>query len=87
MAGALRAADVDPMKELVAIDVVFYLGPAGHLRQIRRLRCLPELPEATVATPVSLRSIPLFSPRRFRALATDAHSRVVLAAGEVVTMA
>ena len=30
-----------------ALDVFFNLGTAGHLRQIRRLRCLPELPEAT----------------------------------------
>ena len=54
---------------IAAIAVVFYLGPAGHLRQIRRLRCLPELPEATVATPVSYSSIPPLPRARSRTLA------------------
>jgi len=54
---------------IAAIAVVFYLGPAGHLRQIRRLRCLPELPEATVATPVSYSSIPPLPRTRSRTLA------------------
>ena len=54
---------------IAAIAVVFYLGPAGHLRQIRRLRCLPELPEATVATPVSSTPFPLLHFARSRAVA------------------
>ena len=52
-----------------ALDVFFNLGTAGHLRQIRRLRCLPELPEATVATPVSYSSIPPPPRARSRTLA------------------
>ena len=53
----------------VATAGFFNLGTAGHLRQIRRLGCLPELPEATVATPVSYSSIPPPPRARSRTLA------------------
>ena len=53
----------------VATAGFFNLGSAGHLRQIRRLGCLPELPEATVATPVSYSSIPPPPRARSRTLA------------------
>ena len=46
---------------IAAINVVFYLGPAGHLRQIRRLRCVSEPTEPPCCIPVSLPSFPLTS--------------------------
>ena len=54
---------------IAAIAVVFYLGPAGHLRQIRRLQCLPELAEATTAPAVSSCAV---SPSPFSRLHTAA---------------
>ena len=38
---------------IAAIAVVFYLGPAGHLRQIRRLRTVPDLAERPLVIAVS----------------------------------
>ena len=38
---------------LAAIAVVFYLGPAGHLHQIRRLRTVPDLAERPLVIAVS----------------------------------
>ena len=38
---------------ITAIAVVFYLGPAGHLRQIRRLRTVPDLAERPLVIAVS----------------------------------
>ena len=49
---------------IAAIAVVFYLGPAGHLRQIRRLRCVSEPTEPPCCIPVSLPSFPLTSLSR-----------------------
>ena len=54
---------------IAAIAVVFYLGPAGHLRQIRRLRTIPGLVSASNGSAVSLRCLSCARPLRSRPLA------------------
>ena len=62
-------------------ELVFYLGPAGHHRQIRRLWTVPDLAEATAAPAVSSATVSPSSPLRLIAVAvaplmTEMHRRL-----------